>query len=186
MERSRIGAGALVRRAIIDQDNDVPPRERIGFDLAQDRQRFTVTDSGIVVVPAGFFAPRTKPAVLALTQICAAAALFVVVTPFVEHISVSFGWKGWLAIVWTAVSGTIYGFLVQAWAQKSTTSTHAAVILGLEGLFAAVFGLAFDMDALTWRFGVGAALILAGVLVIELAPARGGAVAPVAAMPRAD
>jgi glucose-1-phosphate adenylyltransferase len=60
MERSRIGAGALVRRAIIDQDNDVPPRERIGFDLAQDRQRFQVTESGIVVVPAGFFPPRAS------------------------------------------------------------------------------------------------------------------------------
>jgi len=58
MERSRIGAGALVRRAIVDQDNDVPPRERIGFDLAQDRERFQVTESGIVVVPAGFFPPR--------------------------------------------------------------------------------------------------------------------------------
>jgi glucose-1-phosphate adenylyltransferase len=59
MERSRIGTGALVRRAIIDQDNDVPPRERIGFDLAQDRERFQVTESGIVVVPAGFFPPRS-------------------------------------------------------------------------------------------------------------------------------
>ena len=139
------------------------------------------------ITATGFFAPRTKPAVLALTQICAAAALFIVVTPFVEHISIDFGWKGWLAIVWTAVSGTIYGFLIQAWAQKSTSSTHAVVILGLEGLFAAAFGLAFGMDVLTWRFVAGAALILAGVLVIELVPSRGdGPAAPVAAMPRAD
>jgi glucose-1-phosphate adenylyltransferase len=58
MERSRIGTGALVRRAIIDQNNDVPPRERIGFDLSQDRHRFQVTESGIVVVPAGYFPPR--------------------------------------------------------------------------------------------------------------------------------
>jgi len=58
MERSRIGRGAHVRRAIIDQDNDVPPGERIGIDLAADRQRFHVTDSGIVVVPARFFPPR--------------------------------------------------------------------------------------------------------------------------------
>ncbi len=58
MERSRIGTGALIRRAIIDQDNDVPPQERIGFDLVQDRERFQVTDSGIVVVPAGYFPPR--------------------------------------------------------------------------------------------------------------------------------
>jgi glucose-1-phosphate adenylyltransferase len=60
MERSRIGRGARVRRAIIDQDNDVPPHERIGFDLEQDRKRFHVTDSGIVVVPAGRFPARNS------------------------------------------------------------------------------------------------------------------------------
>ena len=58
MERSRIGRGAQVRRAIIDQDNDIPADERIGFDLEQDRRRFPVTESGIVVVPAGHFPPR--------------------------------------------------------------------------------------------------------------------------------
>jgi glucose-1-phosphate adenylyltransferase len=58
MERSRIGRGAQVRRAIIDQDNDIPPDARIGFDLEQDRRRFHVTPSGIVVVPAGAFPAR--------------------------------------------------------------------------------------------------------------------------------
>jgi glucose-1-phosphate adenylyltransferase len=68
MERSRIGHGAQVRRAIIDQDNDVPPGVRIGFDADEDRRRFHVTESGIVVVPAGYFpvrshsAPSTQPA----------------------------------------------------------------------------------------------------------------------------
>jgi len=56
MERSRIGRGAQIRRTIIDQDNDIPPDVRIGFDLEQDRRRFTVTPSGLVVVPAGAFA----------------------------------------------------------------------------------------------------------------------------------
>ncbi|WP_428000785.1 glucose-1-phosphate adenylyltransferase [Acidovorax sp.] len=59
MERSRIGQGAHVRRAIIDQDNDIPPGERIGFDEAEDRRRFHVTESGIVVVPRQFFPTRT-------------------------------------------------------------------------------------------------------------------------------
>jgi len=58
MERSRIGRGAQVRRAIIDQDNDIPANERIGLDEAEDRRRFHVTDSGIVVVPAGYFPAR--------------------------------------------------------------------------------------------------------------------------------
>ena len=58
MERSRIGRGAMVRRAIIDQDNDVPPGVRIGYDEDEDRRRFHVTESGIVVVPAGYFPAR--------------------------------------------------------------------------------------------------------------------------------
>jgi glucose-1-phosphate adenylyltransferase len=55
MERSVIGSGAQIRRCIIDQDNHIPPGEKIGFDLDSDRQRFHVTESGIVVVPAGYF-----------------------------------------------------------------------------------------------------------------------------------
>jgi glucose-1-phosphate adenylyltransferase len=58
MERSRIGRGAQVRRAIIDQDNHIPANVRIGFDEDEDRRRFHVTDSGIVVVPAGYFPAR--------------------------------------------------------------------------------------------------------------------------------
>ena len=60
MERSRIGRGAQVRRAIIDQDNDIPPQETIGIDPAQDRRRFHVSEGGIVVVPAGYFPPRAS------------------------------------------------------------------------------------------------------------------------------
>ena len=138
------------------------------------------------IVATGFFAPRTTPAVLALTQIVAAAALFVVVTPVAEHVTWDVGWQGWAAILWTALFGTVFGFLVQAWAQKSTTSTRAGVILGLEGLFAAAFGLLFGMDVLSWRFVIGSALILAGVIVIETLPGRRGEPNPADVLPRAD
>lgn len=50
-----IGRHAQVRNAIIDKDVRVPPGERIGYDLEQDRARgFTVTENGIVVVPKGY------------------------------------------------------------------------------------------------------------------------------------
>jgi len=45
-----IGAGAHVRRAIVDEHVAIPSGARIGLDLAADRQRFTVTDGGVVVV----------------------------------------------------------------------------------------------------------------------------------------
>jgi glucose-1-phosphate adenylyltransferase len=45
-----IGRGAQVRRAILDHGTVVPPGARIGFDLAADGDRFTVSDGGITVV----------------------------------------------------------------------------------------------------------------------------------------
>jgi glucose-1-phosphate adenylyltransferase len=46
----RVGRHAQIRRAIIDRDVFIPRGARIGFDADEDRQRHTVTDSGIVVV----------------------------------------------------------------------------------------------------------------------------------------
>ena len=50
-----VGAGAKVRRAIVDKWNRIPAGERIGHDAEEDAQRFTRTESGIVVVPPGFY-----------------------------------------------------------------------------------------------------------------------------------
>jgi glucose-1-phosphate adenylyltransferase len=43
-----------LRNCIIDKNVKIPSKEKIGYDLAKDRQRFTVTEQGIVVVPEGF------------------------------------------------------------------------------------------------------------------------------------
>ncbi|MHC5011931.1 MAG: glucose-1-phosphate adenylyltransferase [Planctomycetota bacterium] len=45
-----VGKGARIRRAIIDKWTEVPEGETVGYDLEHDRERFKVTDSGIVVV----------------------------------------------------------------------------------------------------------------------------------------
>lgn len=46
-----IGHHARIRRAIIDKGVKIPAGERIGYDVDRDRQRFTVTDNGVVVIP---------------------------------------------------------------------------------------------------------------------------------------
>jgi glucose-1-phosphate adenylyltransferase len=53
MDGVDIGRHSKIRRTIIDKGVKVPPHTMIGYDLELDRQRFTVTDSGIVVVPKG-------------------------------------------------------------------------------------------------------------------------------------
>lgn len=45
-----IGEKAQVRNAIIDRGIRVEPGDRIGFDLEEDRKRFHVSESGIVVI----------------------------------------------------------------------------------------------------------------------------------------
>jgi glucose-1-phosphate adenylyltransferase len=46
-----IGRGAHVRRAILDKNVHVAAGDSIGFDPARDRERFFVSESGIVVLP---------------------------------------------------------------------------------------------------------------------------------------
>ena len=41
---------AQIRRAIIDRGIRIGPGEKIGFDLEEDRKRFFVSESGIVVL----------------------------------------------------------------------------------------------------------------------------------------
>jgi glucose-1-phosphate adenylyltransferase len=53
MEGVDIGRGAVVRRAIIDKNVRVPEGAEIGVDLDKDRERYTVSDEGIVVIGKG-------------------------------------------------------------------------------------------------------------------------------------
>lgn len=45
-----IGKGAKIQNAIIDKDVVIPANSKIGFDAENDRQRFVLTTSGIVIV----------------------------------------------------------------------------------------------------------------------------------------
>jgi glucose-1-phosphate adenylyltransferase len=53
MENVVIGEHSRIRRAIIDKDVIIPPKTEIGYDRDADAQRFTVTESGLVVISKG-------------------------------------------------------------------------------------------------------------------------------------
>ena len=55
-----IGRGAKLRRCIVDKGVHIPPNEVIGFDLAADRKRFTVSEGGVVVISRADFGQRDE------------------------------------------------------------------------------------------------------------------------------
>jgi len=53
MHGADVGRRAVVRRAILDKDVRVAPGAQVGVDPEADRQRFTVSAGGVVVIPKG-------------------------------------------------------------------------------------------------------------------------------------
>ncbi len=55
MDHVEVGRHCKIKKAIIDKDNVIPPYTEIGINPQSDRERFTVTPRGIVVVAKGHF-----------------------------------------------------------------------------------------------------------------------------------
>jgi glucose-1-phosphate adenylyltransferase len=58
--RVDVGRGARLRRCIVDKGVHVPPGTVIGEDPVSDRQRFSVTENGVVVVTREHFGQRDE------------------------------------------------------------------------------------------------------------------------------
>ena len=60
MDHCEIRRGARLRRTIVDRYNTIGPGERIGYEPEDDRARYAVTESGIVVVPMAPVRPNAN------------------------------------------------------------------------------------------------------------------------------
>ncbi|ADL07041.1 DMT family transporter [Thermosediminibacter oceani] len=125
------------------------------------------------IVSTEYYARRGNPINLAILETGITGMLSLFVGALTEPMPVTLDLSMWIAILYAVICCTAGAFLVQNVAQKYTTSTHAAVIMCQEAVFAGVFSFLFWGEPVTFKALAGFALILAGVLITELSPAYG-------------
>jgi drug/metabolite transporter (DMT)-like permease len=107
---------------------------------------------------------------LATTQIGVSALLAWSLFSWMETPHIRWTPAVWAAIIVTGLLATAVAFTFQSWAQKYTSSTRTALILMLEPVFAWITSYLLTGESLSRRAAEGAALILAGILMVELKP----------------
>ncbi len=121
-------------------------------------------------IALGHVSPRVAFQPLALLQVGFCALFMAVSLPFLERPRVE--WTAGLiaALVIAAVLATAAAFSIQSWAQSILPSTHTALILTMEPVFAWITSFLVLGERLALWPACGAVLVLAGIALTELVP----------------
>ncbi|KLI03420.1 hypothetical protein SINU_02990 [Sporolactobacillus inulinus CASD] len=76
----------------------------------------------------------------------------------------------WISVLGLGLLCSAAGYLLQAAAQRYTTSLHAGLIFTLEPIFAVFFAFLADGEQMSFHEYVGAVLVLASLVIMELKP----------------
>ncbi len=105
---------------------------------------------------------------LAVIQIVVAAVAGLVLSPFAEPVRFHLTAGTVVTILITGLLATALAFTTMAWAQQYTSATRAALIFALEPVVAWITSYVLTGETIAFRGKVGAAAILAGILLVEM------------------
>jgi drug/metabolite transporter (DMT)-like permease len=127
---------------------------------------------GVHVLLVGYFAGRHDPLRLAVVQFITCALISLLLAVLLEEIRLEAIIAAGPAILYGGVFGVAIGFTLQVVAQKHAIASHAAIILSLEAVFAAIAGALLLGEALEMRGYFGCALMFGGMLLAQLWPRK--------------
>lgn len=127
---------------------------------------------GVHVLLVGFFASRHDPVRLAILQFITCAVISLALALALEDIRLDAIISAGPAILYGGVIAVAIGYTLQVVAQKHAIASHAAIILSLEAVFAAIAGALMLSESLHARGYLGCALMFVGMLVAQLWPQR--------------
>jgi drug/metabolite transporter (DMT)-like permease len=153
----------------------------VGLALLSGVHAGSATGDGLVLAASAVYslqivllervAARIDPFALTFVEMLAACAAFTAVAGARSEFETPHGWTVWGALLVTGLFASALGFLVQSWAQRSTSATRTALAFALEPVWTAFFGFTLAGDRLGWLGWGGCALILLGILLAEPAAA---------------
>jgi drug/metabolite transporter (DMT)-like permease len=116
------------------------------------------------------FSPRIGFQPLALLQVGFCALFMALSLPFMERPQIHWTPRLGMALAIAAVLATAAAFSIQSWVQAVLPSTHTALLLTMEPVFAWITSFLVMGERLSLRPSCGALLILAGIALTELFP----------------
>jgi drug/metabolite transporter (DMT)-like permease len=119
-------------------------------------------------IALGHVSPRIGFRPLAILQVGFCALFMAISLPFIEHPHVVWTPRLGIALAIAAVLATAAAFSIQSWAQSVLPSTHIALLLTMEPVFAWVTSFLIMGERLGMRPACGAVLILGGIALTEL------------------
>lgn len=122
------------------------------------------------VLLVGALASRYDPVRIAFLQFVVCALISLTLALLLEPISLPAIVNAGPAILYGGLLAVGVGFTLQVVAQKDALASHAAIILSLEAVFAALAGWLVLDERLSMRGFVGCCLMLTGMLIAQLWP----------------
>jgi len=123
---------------------------------------------GFQIIFVGIATRRHPFEQIAMLQAVICAILMALTLPFAGNLYALWSTRVIWAILVTGLLCTAAAFTIQAWAQQFTSPTYTALIFALEPVFAWMTSLVFLGEHLGYRAGLGAVMILTGIVVAEL------------------
>ncbi len=120
------------------------------------------------VLLIGWLSPRVNSLKLASAQFAICAVLSFLVALNLEVISLAGIWQGLIPILYGGLFSVGVAYTLQVVAQRHAHPAHSAIILSLEGVFAAIGGWLILGEILGGRGLLGCALMLGGMILSEL------------------
>jgi drug/metabolite transporter (DMT)-like permease len=144
---------------------------------------FTLRGDGLVFLAAVSFAAhilvtgraagRFDVGPLLVVQLGVAGAVCLALAAASGDLEAPHGAKVWSALAVTAIFASALGFFVQTYAQQHAPPARTALILASEPAFAGLFGYLLADDRLSAVAWLGAGLIMAAIVAVELIPRWG-------------